>query len=359
MNTFKPALAGVVAAALLSAVAVHAQFAPPPIVTTGIADVDTHVAAAKEAAGAEWAGLYTAVCGDAVGLAQPPAPRGGGAGRAGGRRGGGAGGARGAGAPAGPARETWYAEPVKVFDNLYYVGMTEFSAWAITTSEGIIILDAIYDYSVEDEIVGGLKKLGLNPADIKYVIVSHGHLDHAGGAKYLQEQFGARLIMSEADYNLLDQQNPGWKPKRDIVATDGQRLTLGDTTLTLYLTPGHTLGTISTLIPVRDGGRQHVAAAWGGTRFNFGRNREQLQMYADSAARLRDLVEKAGADVLISNHTDFDGSKTKLPAMATRKPGQPHPYVVGTDVVMRDLTVAHECAEAAVAAVSQPQPAAP
>jgi metallo-beta-lactamase class B len=159
--------------------------------------------------------------------------------------------------------------------------------------------------------------------------------------------------MSAADYDLLDQQNPGWKPKRDIVATDGQRLTLGDTTLTLYLTPGHTLGTISTLIPVRDRGTPHVAAAWGGTRFNFGRNQEQLALYASSAARLRDIVEKAGADVLISNHTDFDGSKVKLPALAARTPGSPHPYVVGTDAVKRYLTVANECAQAAVAAVAQ------
>ena len=81
-----------------------------------------------------------------------------------------------------------------------------------------------------------------------------------------------RLVMSAADYDLLDQQNPTWKPKRDMVATDGQKLTLGDTTLTLYLTPGHTEGTISTLIPIRDGGRPHLAAAWGGTLFNFGPN---------------------------------------------------------------------------------------
>jgi metallo-beta-lactamase class B len=345
---------GIIVAAALSAAGVSAQFAPAPIVETGLADVDRHVALAKAAAGVEWAGLYEATCGDAVGLSRPPAPRGGGA--RGGRAGRGAGGGRGGGgggAPAGPPRESWYAEPVKVFDNLYYVGMTEFSAWAITTSEGIIILDAIYDYSIEEEVAGGLKRLGLNPADIKYVIVSHGHVDHAGGAKFLQERFGARLVMSEADYTLLDQQNPSWKPKRDIVATDGQRLTLGDTTVTLYLTPGHTIGTISTLIPVRDGGRPHVAAAWGGTRFNFGRNQAQLGMYASSAARLRDIVEKAGADVLISNHTDFDGSKVKLPAVSTRAPGASHPYVVGTDVVKRYLTVANECAQAAVAAVAQ------
>jgi metallo-beta-lactamase class B len=339
---------GLLAAASLSVAVASAQFAPAPIVTTGNADVDRHVEAAKAAAGSDWTGLYTAVCGDAVGLAQPPAPRAGGPG--GGRRG--AGGRRGGGPPAPPARETWYAEPVKVFDNLYYVGMTEFSAWAIVTSDGIIVLDAIYDYSVEDAVVGGLKKLGLDPAMIKYVIVSHGHLDHAGGAKLLQERFGARLVMSAADYDMIEKQNPAWKPKRDIVAADGQQLTLGDTTLTMYLTPGHTLGTISTLIPVRDNGRPHLAAAWGGTRFNFGRNREQLAMYAASAARLRDIVEKAGADVLLSNHTDFDGSKTKMPALAARKPGGPHPYVIGTDAVKRYLTVANECAQAAVAAVS-------
>jgi metallo-beta-lactamase class B len=122
--------------------------------------------------------------------------------------------------------------------------------------------------------------------------------------------------------------------------------------LTLYLTPGHTLGTISTLIPLRDNGRSHLAAAWGGTRFNFGRNREQLAMYASSAARLRGIVENAGADVLLSNHTDFDGSKTKLPAVLARKPGMPNPYVIGNDAVKRYLTVANECALAAVAAVS-------
>ncbi len=347
----KTLLAGFAVALSLFA-GVAAQAPPAAIVTTNIPDVDRHVAAAKVAAGSEWTGLYTAVCGDAVGLSQPPAPRAGGPGGGAGRAGGG-GGRRAGGPPAAPARETWHAEPVKVFDNLYYVGMTEYSAWAITTSEGIILLDAIYDYSIEDEVTGGLKKLGLDPTSIKYVIVSHGHLDHAGGAKYLQDTYGAKLIMSAADYDLLDQQNPTWKPKRDMVATDGMKLTLGDTTLTLYLTPGHTLGTISSIIPLRDGARRHTAAAWGGTRFNFGRNREQLGMYATSAARFRDIAGTAGADVLLSNHTEFDGSKTKLPAVMARKPGAPHPYVIGNDVVKRYLTIANECAQAAVAGVSQ------
>ena len=66
--------------------------------------------------------------------------------------------------PAGaPARDTWYAKPVKVFDNLYFVGQTEYSAWAVKTPDGIIIIDPIFDYSVEEEVVNGLKSLGFDP----------------------------------------------------------------------------------------------------------------------------------------------------------------------------------------------------
>jgi metallo-beta-lactamase class B len=330
-------LSGIAAAGVAVAVAGAQAPAPAPL----SAEVEKHIAAAKAAAGTEHAGLFDAVCTTARNvIAQASAgPRAGGPGR----------GARAGGPPAAPARETWHAEPVKVFDNMYFVGQTEFSAWAITTSEGIILLDAIFDYSVEDEVVGGLKKLGLDPAQIKYVIVSHGHLDHAGGAKFLQEKFGSRLIMTAADYDLMDQQNPPWKPKRDLVATDGYKLTLGDTTLTLYVTPGHTEGTISSIIPLKDGPRSHVAAAWGGTLFNFGPIKPRLQAYAASAERFKGIAAKAGADVMLSNHTVYDGSKTKLPAVLARKPGERHPYVVGAGSVTSYLTTVGECAQAAIA----------
>jgi metallo-beta-lactamase class B len=322
-----------------------AQFAPPGPVPTSAPGVSAraqkHIEDARAAAGTMWGGVFQPVCNGAISLATPPAPRAAGPGRAGA-------GGRAGGAPAAPARETWYAEPQKVFDNLYFVGQTEYSAWAITTSQGIIVLDAIFDYSVEAEVDEGLRKLGLNPADIKYVVISHAHLDHAGGAKHLQEKYGARLVMSAADYDLLDQQNPSWKPKRDMVATDGMKLTLGDFTMTLYLTPGHTEGTISTVFPVRDGNAKHVVATWGGTLFNFGRNRPRLESYAQQAERFKEIVTKAGADVMLSNHTIYDGSKTKLPAVKVRKAGEKHPYVIGSDGVRRYLTVVGECARAAV-----------
>lgn len=316
-------LAVVLAAALGSASAVGPQ---------GTDTVQKHVAAATRAAGTEHVALL-GLCDAPEPAPSPPADP----------------------LPAAvgpPSRSEWHAEPVKVFDNLYFVGQTDYSAWAVTTSAGIILVDALWDYSVEDEIVGGLQTLGLDPSTIKYVVVSHGHIDHAGGAKYLQDRFGARVIMSAADWESVGLSSWTWpKPTRDMVATDGQKLTLGDTTLMLSLTPGHTPGTISTLIPVRDGGRAHLAAEWGGTGFNFTITPDKperfwFETYSKSAQRFRDIVTRAGADVLISNHTYLDGSTTKLPALAKRRPGDRHPYVIGTAAVARYLTVADECAKA-------------
>ena len=110
-----------------------AQFAPPGPVPTSAPGVSAaaqeHIEAARAAAGTMWEGVFQPVCNGAISLARPPAPRAGGAGRGTAGRAG----ARAGGAPAAPPRETWYAEPQRVFDNLYFVGQTEYSAWAITT----------------------------------------------------------------------------------------------------------------------------------------------------------------------------------------------------------------------------------
>ena len=345
------------AAAIATALAVGAVLligAPDVVAQSSSGAVEAHVAAAKRAAGTEWAGVFDRVCPEAASTPVPPAP------------------ARGAIAPspaaaappaAPPERSKWHAEPVKVFDNLYFLGQSEYSVWAVTTSAGIILIDTIFDYSVEDEVVGGMKKLGLDPATIKYAVVSHGHSDHSGGAKFLQDRFGTRIVLSAADWDLLDRSR-GVKPTRDVVATDGMKLTLGETTLTLYITPGHTLGTLSTLIPVKDHGVPRIAAEWGGTAFNWMGGspayitadrpaRFWFQTYIDSARRFRDLASKAGADIVIANHTIFDGSKTKLPAVISRASGQPNPFVSGKEGVMRYMTVVEECAQAGLIRASQ------
>src|SRR5437762_10770586 len=118
----------------------------------------SHRAIAKNVAGQDFQGLRRTICPEPAAPGTATAARGRGSADAAGR-------GRTGGAPAArqtPPREQWHREPVKVFDNLYFLGQTEYSAWAVNTSDGIIIIDTIFDYSVEDEVVGGLKKLGLD-----------------------------------------------------------------------------------------------------------------------------------------------------------------------------------------------------
>jgi metallo-beta-lactamase class B len=289
--------------------------------------VEGHRAAAKAAAGKDLSGLYAAACPE-------PAPAGAAAGRG------------GRGPRPAPPREEWYAEPAKVFDNLYFLGTKVHEAWAVTTSDGIIIIDTLYSYAGEPEIIEGLKKLGLDPKNIKYVVVSHGHGDHHAAAKMLQDEFHPHLIMGPADWDLVERDTRNPMPKRDMIAADGEKLKLGDTTLTLYITPGHTPSTISTLVAVKDNGRAHLAAEWGGTALSPATPIPMLEAYIKSAQRFRDVAVGAGADVIITNHTAFDGALAKIAALKQRKPGDPNPYVVGKQTVQRYLTVAEECGKA-------------
>ena len=321
---------------------------------------EAHVAIAKAAAGDDYQNLFNFVCpatqqrgGGGGGGGAAGAPRGqagqggGGQAAAGGQgaapaapRGGGGGGQRGGT----PDRATWHAEPVKVFDNLYWFGQTEYSVWALTTSDGIIVFDAIFDYSIEDEVDAGMKKLGLDPTKIKYAVVSHSHPDHFGGAKFLQDKYGTKVYMSAEDWDVLDRLN-GTKPKRDLVATDGQKFTLGDATVTMYFTPGHTPGTISSVFQVKDNGKTHTVALWGGMGLN--NDRASLTQYIASAKKFEDVARKVGADIIFSNHTDWDRSKINLPMLA-KGPVTPNPYVTNNASVLRYLKVAEECATAKV-----------
>jgi len=244
----------------------------------------------------------------------------------------------------------FHAEPVKVFDNLYYLGEKMLngatpSSWAVTTPEGIVLIDAMFDYSVEDEVVGGMKKMGLNPADIKYLILTHGHGDHINGAKFIQDNYHPKVLMGAADWDMVDSNKNfrGPRPARDIAVVDGQRVMLGGTTISMYVTPGHTPGTLSLLIPVSDGGKQHLAALWGGTGFQY-----SAEAYNKSAERFREIAAEAGADVILSTHPQLDNSDVKLRMVEKRKAGDPHPYVVGFSVVQDYLTVARECSAAAM-----------
>jgi metallo-beta-lactamase class B len=318
------------AAAALLPIAV-AGLAQPPTPTTP----EELVAAAKRAAGRDYAGTFIRIC-------VAPDNLGGGA-------------PRPANAPAAarvvPDRASWYAQPYKVFDDLYFVGTKIHSAWALTTSAGIIVIDTLFDYAIEPEIVEGIRKLGLDPADIVYVLISHAHGDHDQGAALLQERYGAKIVMGAPDWESTLQRAAtvaGGVPKRDIaVGPEGLKLTLGGTTVDVVATPGHTPGTLSYLFPVHDGGRMLRVAYSGGTAFNFARRTENFAIYRDSANKMRAAAAASNATVLMTNHTEFDGAHDRARlAQLPRAAGEKHPYESDAATVQRYFEMTGNCAEA-------------
>ena len=230
-----------------------------------------------------------------------------------------------------------------MFDNLYMLTTKANSAWAVKTSAGIILVDTLFGYAAQDEIVDGMKKLGLDPADIKYIIVSHAHGDHDGSVKFLQDTYNPRVIMGAKDWELAAREaNP---PRHDMEASDGQKLTLGDTTVTIYITPGHTAGTLSVFVPVKDHGQPHLAMEWGGTALSGATSKEMLDSYISNAKRFKDISDGLGADVIIGNHTEYNDALNRLERTKALKPGEPNPWVVGKSEVEKYLTVVQECAE--------------
>ncbi|MDM0106832.1 MBL fold metallo-hydrolase [Variovorax sp. J22R24] len=243
--------------------------------------------------------------------------------------------------------------PGKAFDNLYYVGADWVSAWAIKTSDGIILIDALNNEAEATALIdGGMRKLGLDPAQIKYVIVTHGHGDHYGGARYLVQKYRPRIVMSEVDWKMTETQleftTPLWgaPPQRDLAVKDGDRITLGDTTVTVYLTPGHTMGTITPVFDVKSGGRSYRTLLWGGTAFNFGKDIPRLDSYIQATERMSTVAKEQKVDVLLSNHSGYDNALPRLEALRQQPGLQPNPFVIGNDAVLRGLTVMNECARA-------------
>src|SRR5690242_9851260 len=264
-----------------------------------------------------------------------------------------------------PARDTWYAEPAKVFDNLYFVGGKVHSSWALTTRDGIILIDTIFPYNSEELIVGGMQKLGLDPKQIKYIIISHAHTDHIGGAEILQKKYGAHVVMGAPDWDTVEKYPNRYKtmaPKRDIVATDGMKITLGGRTVTIWTTPGHTPGTLSYTFTALDHGRTVNIAYSGGTAFNFVNNTpnpgiRNFQTYIDSQKKMAQKAAAVHATVLLSNHSEFDDAYNRNRMLAGRGTG-PHPYEVGEESVQRYFTVMQSCARAAQIRLEQRQAAA-
>ncbi|MEY4643159.1 MAG: hypothetical protein RLZZ227_3153 [Pseudomonadota bacterium] len=235
------------------------------------------------------------------------------------------------------------ATPVKLFDNLYYVGRTDVGAWVIETSDGLVLIDTLY--TPEDAaniIVPGMRALGLDPDQLKLVLATHFHGDHAGGLPYFQQR-GVKVMLSELDWAPL-----GGAPNPDSIARDGQVIMVGATPITVVLTPGHTPGAISLIFPVSDNGATHKAAIMElSPRGGIDVHRDAV----DGIAHLAEYLASEDVDVVLHPHEMiFDAvANDFIMTAATRAPGSTNPLIIGNAEALRFADMVGTCWKARVA----------
>jgi metallo-beta-lactamase class B len=221
--------------------------------------------------------------------------------------------------------EVQRVEPFQVFDNLYYVGARWVASWLLVTNEGLIVFDALYG-DLTDLVIDNIRELGFDPNDIRYLIGTHAHYDHIGGARRFQQEFGTVVMMTEEDWQMTEQP-PVYReyptPIRHLSASNGSTLNLGRTQMRFMTTPGHTPGVLSTLFTVYDDGFPHNAFMFGGVGLNFD-GVERTELYIDSVERIQQLE---GIEVNIPNHPSSGDVFARYEALQEREEGDPHPFI--------------------------------
>jgi len=230
-------------------------------------------------------------------------------------------------------------EPFKVFDNLYHVGPCYVSSWVLTTPQGAIMFDTAQEPFV-DLIETNIKKMGIDPHSIKYIVINHGHTDHFGGAKRLQEFTGARVVATPQDWKMIedtagkpnnrDNGKPTEVPKHDMDVHEGDHIDLGDQHLIVHTAPGHTPGNLFVEgLLLKDGG-QTYKGVWGGG----GGGAPGLAGAKQGVINAQKVAAMKGIQVYIQTHAWQDpngapggGIHERHKKLDARKPGDPHPFV--------------------------------
>lgn len=234
--------------------------------------------------------------------------------------------------------EAQAVEPYKVFDNVDYVGICWVSSWVVKTSEGAVLIDTLYG-PFTDQLIGKLDAVGVKPEDVKYVLITHGHFDHAGGAYQLKSLLpNARFVMTAegfaeakigAERSVVSPRR-AWKMiEPDMVVYNGTKITLGDNVFTAYATPGHTPGTASYEYTVKDGNNTYQGFTVGGLGMNAIKSQEQAEDYIGSVDAMLAMVNRDKNPLQV--HLSAHGFSNNLPENAAklkmRKAGELHPMV--------------------------------
>ena len=252
-------------------------------------------------------------------------------------------------------------EPLQLFENLYALGNSETSVYALTSSAGIVLLDAGFENKAE-AVEAQLQKLRLDPAKVKYILIGHGHADHYGAAKFFQDKYGTKVEMSAADWDLINPSSAppagppgrggggGARPAKDVVLAENQPFTFGDVTVTPVAIPGHTPGSLAFVFPVKDKGTSRMAGLFGGTVLTTGiLTTDALKQYVQSIAHYLETAKRMNVEVEVQNHPIFDGMPERLSRLRAAPAANPNPFVIGNDRYLRMWNIVSECIQAEIA----------
>jgi len=233
--------------------------------------------------------------------------------------------------------EAQYVEPWSPFDNVDYVGICWVSAWLVHTDDGTVLIDTLYG-PFQETILEQIAKTGTDLADIKYVLMTHGHFDHVGGAAALAPLLpNATFAMTQGGWDEALASSAASQGGRrewtmlepDMVLSDGDEIELGGNTFTVIETPGHTWGTASYLYSVTDGDESYRAITIGGLGLNAIEGPPQVEAFINSLDRVRTLVESRdmGVDVHLTTHGFSNNLEENRQVLERRVAGEPNVFV--------------------------------
>lgn len=227
-------------------------------------------------------------------------------------------------------------KPWKPFNNVDYVGICWVSAWLVNTDDGSFLIDTLYGQFTK-QLIDNLKSTGVDFNNIKYVFMTHGHFDHAGGAHVLKPLLpNAKFVMTQVGWDEAIKSSANSKGRRawkmieaDVVAKDGDTFKIGNNTVRVYKTPGHTWGTASYTYDVNDGDKTHRAITIGGLGLNAINGPEQVEAYINSVDRINALTEESGemVEVHLTTHGFSNQLAEDRKKFEERKAGEPNVFV--------------------------------